>query len=81
MGPKPAICQTNHRGVDDRRDAVVGGNAQEVRLELLALADVHRNDAVGDAGLFQKDRDLVAVGRRPIIEIDHGVRSSAGAHA
>jgi hypothetical protein len=26
---------------------------------------------VGNAGLFAKDGDLVPVGRRPIIELDH----------
>jgi hypothetical protein len=60
-------------GVDNGRDAVVGGNAQEVRLELFALADVDGQDAVGQATLFKEEGDLVAVGGGPVIEIDHGV--------
>ena len=39
--------------------------------ELLARADVHGHDLVRHPRLFQKHRDLVAVGRRPIVEIDH----------
>src|SRR5262249_36260074 len=42
------------------------------RFELLALADVDGNDPVRNPGLLQEDADLVPVGRRPIIEIDHG---------
>src|SRR5262249_31705273 len=40
---------------------------------LLALADIHRYDPVRQPGLLEKDRDLVAVRRRPIIEIDHRI--------
>ena len=32
--------------IDDRRDAVVGGDRQELRLELVAGADVDRNDRI-----------------------------------
>jgi hypothetical protein len=42
-----------------------------IELELIALADVHRNDFVRQAGLFEKNRDLVAVGRGPLIKINH----------
>src|SRR5262249_27606701 len=36
-----------------------------------ALADVHRLDVVGQPGLLEEDRDLVAVRRRPIVEVEH----------
>jgi hypothetical protein len=47
--------------------------SQEVGGELFALADVDRQDAVGQAGLFKEEGDLVAVGGGPVIEVDHGV--------
>src|SRR3546814_18565170 len=55
----------------DLRHAVVGREFQEVGLELLALGDIDRLDRVGDAGFLEKQRDLVAVRGRPVIEIDH----------
>jgi hypothetical protein len=57
-------------GIDDRRHAVVGRDRQEFRLELVALADVHGNDGVGQPALLEHDGDLPAVGRRPVIQID-----------
>ncbi len=57
--------------VDDRGHAVVRRNPEELRPELLARADVHRDDPVRGAGLFEEDRDLVTVGRRPIVQVDH----------
>ena len=48
-----------------------GEIGEEVRLELLALADVDREHLVGRAGLFEKDRDFVAVRRGPVIQVDH----------
>src|SRR4030095_1805591 len=57
--------------VHDRRNAVVGGNRQKLRLKLLSLTDVDRFDGIGETGLLQKDGDLVAVRRGPIIEVDH----------
>ncbi len=65
------LAAAGGRVVDQRRDAVVGRHRQKVRLELLALADVHRLDVVGEAGLLEEDRDLVAVRRRPIVEVEH----------
>src|SRR5262249_17191199 len=59
------------RVIDDRRNAVVGRDFQELRLELVTGTDVDGEDAVGEAGLLEEYRDLVAVGRRPIMEIDH----------
>src|SRR5436190_210746 len=57
--------------VDDRRHAVVRADLEEIRLELLAGADVHRNDFVRQAAFLEHDGDLPAVGRRPVIKVDH----------
>jgi len=40
--------------------------------ELLARADVDRVHAVGNARFLEHDVDLVPVGRRPGVEVDHG---------
>ena len=57
-------------GIDDRRHAVVGGDFEESGLELLALADIHRLQDVGELHLLQRDADLLAVGGRPVIKLD-----------
>src|SRR5690606_26992692 len=57
--------------VDDGRDLVVGTDLQELRRELVVLADVDGMGGVVEAGFFEKDRDLAAVGRGPCVEIDH----------
>jgi len=59
------------RIVDDRRDPVIGRDPQELGLELIAPADVDRQDAVREAGLFEEDGDLVPIRGGPVIEIDH----------
>jgi hypothetical protein len=56
----------------DRRNAVVRRDAEELRLELVALGDVDRENLVFQPGLFEKHRDLVAVRRGPVVKIDHG---------
>ena len=56
--------------IDDRRHAVVGRDRQKLRLELVAARDVERDDAVRQPALLQHDGDFVAVGRRPVIELD-----------
>jgi hypothetical protein len=48
------------------------GDAQKIRLELLALADVHREDPVRQASFFEENGDPVAVRCSPIIEVDDG---------
>jgi DNA-binding Lrp family transcriptional regulator len=58
--------------IDDGGNAVVWRKAQKVRLELVAGTDVHRHDLVRKPGFLEKDRDLVAVGRRPVVQVDHG---------
>src|SRR6185312_14989932 len=65
--------------VDNGWNAIVGCDREEVRRELLTLADVDRNDAIREAGLLEKHRDLVTVRRRPVVQIDHeGLLCSAG---
>ena len=47
--------------------------------ELRTLQDVGGNDPVGNAGLLAEDRDLPAVRRRPIVDVNRRVASN-GAH-
>ena len=58
---------------------------RKLGLELVALADVDRVRAVGQAALLQHDVDLVAVGRGPGIDVDGGlgmrVHGTAGQHS
>jgi hypothetical protein len=63
--------------IDQRGDAVVRRNREEFRLELLALADVDRDDLVGQSGLFEKNRNLVSVRGGPVVEINHRPNPSA----
>ena len=58
--------------IDHRGNAVVRRDRQKLRLELIALADVDREDLVFQPGLFEKHRDLVAVRRGPVMKVDHG---------
>src|SRR5471032_2515459 len=60
------------RVVDDGGDAVVRRDAQELRLELFALADMDRRDVIVEARLFKEQGDFVAVGRGPVVQVDHG---------
>jgi hypothetical protein len=59
------------RRIDDRGHPVVRADLQERGVELVALADIDRNDAVREPGLLQHDMDLVAVRRRPGVKLDH----------
>jgi hypothetical protein len=65
--------------VHDRRDLVVGRDLQELGIELVALADVDRLDRVLESRLLEEHRDLVAVGRGPVVEVDHRGISEAKA--
>ncbi len=56
--------------IDDRRHAVVGRDRQEFRLELIAARDVDRDHGVGQPAFLEHDRDLEAVRRRPVVEVD-----------
>ena len=61
-------------GIDDGGHAVVGRDGQELGLELVALADVDGLDLVGKPALLEHDRDLVAVGRGPVVQLDGPLR-------
>jgi len=58
-------------GIDDRRHSVVRRDGEKVGLELIAGADVDRVDRVVQSRFLQEHRDLVAVRRRPVVEVDH----------
>lgn len=57
--------------VYDRRNAIVGGYRQKLQFKLLSRADVDRFDGIGETGFFQKYGDLMAIGRGPVVNIDH----------
>src|SRR5205807_6421930 len=57
--------------IDDRRHPVVRADLEELRLELVAPADIDRDHPVFEAAFLEHDRDLPAIRRRPVIEIDH----------
>src|SRR5665213_3636584 len=58
--------------VHDGRNPVVRADRQKLRPELLAGADVDRNDLIGKPEFLQHDRDFPAVRRRRIMQVDHG---------
>src|SRR4029077_17198870 len=58
--------------VDDGGDGVVGGTPKKFLLELLALADIDRDQLVFQPGFFEENRDFVAVRRGPVMYVDHG---------
>ncbi|MNR16710.1 hypothetical protein D3C85_1333290 [compost metagenome] len=70
---RAAICRLV---VDNGGDAIVRRDLQEVRLELFVLADIDRVDAIGQSGLLEEQADLVAVGRGPVVQVDHREGSS-----
>ncbi|GCC48828.1 hypothetical protein chiPu_0032996 [Chiloscyllium punctatum] len=57
--------------VDDRGDPVVRADRQEFRPKLLAGADVHRDHRVREPQFLQHDRNLPAVRRRRVVQVDH----------
>jgi hypothetical protein len=61
--------------IDQRGNLVVGRDRQELRLELLALAEVDRDDAVGEAAFLEEQLQLEAVRRGAEIEVDHACTS------
>src|SRR6266852_2498467 len=65
------LAAVSRRGIDDRWHAIVRRDGEEVGLELIAGADVDRVDRVVQPGFLQEHRDLVAVRRGPVIELDH----------
>ena len=65
-------------GIDDRRDAVVGGDVEECGLELVAGADIDRDHLVLQAEFFERDMHLVSVWRRPGPYFEHYYSSRLG---
>jgi hypothetical protein len=61
--------------IHDHWHAVIGIELEELILELVATPDIERDDVVWKAALFEENGDFLAVGRRPLIEIDHWARS------
>src|SRR5207248_4039141 len=57
--------------IDDHWHSMIGIHAQEFRVELIPTLDVHRDDLVGKATFLEQDGDLLAIGRRPIMDVDH----------
>src|SRR4029077_16883850 len=64
--------------INNRRNAIVGRDRKKLWFELIALADIYRNDLVRNAGLLEKDSDLVAIGRGPVVQVDHRYDSLVG---
>jgi len=64
-------CRVGRLLIDNGGNAVVRRDRQELRLELLAFADIDRNDVVLEPCFLEENRHLVTVRRRPVIKIDH----------
>src|SRR5262245_509121 len=56
--------------IDDGRHAIVGRDRQKRWLELISFGDIDGDHGVRKPAFFQHDRDLPAVRRRPVIEVD-----------
>src|SRR5262249_61157080 len=69
--PGPRRTAARRFVIDDGGHAVVGTDLEELRLELIARADVDRHELVGQRALLEHDGDLPAVGGRPVVEVDH----------
>src|SRR5262249_16016481 len=57
--------------IHDGGNPVVGRDLQERALELVSLTDIHGENLIRQSGLFEKNRHLVAVRRRPVLHVDH----------
>src|SRR4029077_4582161 len=57
--------------VHEHRHAGGGVHLEEGVGELIAPADVAGHDPVGKAELLEEDRDLLAVRRRPVMDVKH----------
>ena len=66
-----AIHFISGRVVNNRGNSIVRRDFQKRRIELLALVNVHGLDRVRQPGLLEEDRQLVAIRRRPVVEVDH----------
>jgi hypothetical protein len=74
--PPPAGAWSTMAGI--RLYPVVRRDLQEIRCELLTLADVDRNNSIRQPGFFKKHGDLVAVWRRPVVKVDHVILRIVG---
>jgi hypothetical protein len=65
------LAAIGRRMVHQRGDLVVGRDRQELRLELLALAEIDRDVAVREAAFLEEQLQLEAVRRRAVVEVHH----------
>jgi hypothetical protein len=56
---------------DDGGDTVVRRDREKFRIEPFVLGSVDRLYGAGRAGFREEHRDLVAIGGRPIVKVDH----------
>src|SRR5262249_47664334 len=56
--------------IHDRGHAVVRGDLQKIRIELVALRNVHRLQDIWQTALFEHDRYFETVRRRPVIKLN-----------
>src|ERR1700694_1220389 len=63
--------ENEHAVIVDRRHLAVRIDGEKFRLELISLAGVDRHQFIGQAGLFQKQRDLVGVRRAVEVKFQH----------
>src|SRR5438552_354655 len=59
--------------VDHRRDLVIGRDGEEFRLELVTRSNIDGMNFIFETSFLQHDVNLVAIGRGPCIEVDHGL--------
>src|SRR5690606_26723561 len=64
------------RAIDNRRNLVVRAYLEEIRLELIAPADMDGLHGIVQATFLEHDVNLVAVRRRPGVDVDHSLISS-----
>ena len=57
--------------VDHGGHPVVEVDAQKLIFELISQPNIARHDFIGDFGLFQLDGDLLAIGSRPEMQVNH----------
>ena len=57
--------------IDDGGHAVIWREGEKFRFELVTCTDIDRHNLVIQAGFFKEQGDFMAVGCRPIIQINH----------
>ena len=53
--------------IDDGGNFIVGRNLEEIRAELVIVAEAHADNFVGDARFLQIDGNLLPIRRRPVV--------------